>query len=196
MKIPTETPIQAVGREQQSRVTATLTLAFAADPLLRWLFPEPEGYLEYGRTFLKRYGESGFDHETVFVIDGGTGAAVWVPPDGESDIGPIAELLSRTLSETKQTAMIEAYAELSTYRPDRPHWWLATLGVEPRFQRQGYGSRLIQPVLNRCATDSVCAYLEATSPDNRRLYERQGFEVLAQIDIETGPRLFPMRRDP
>lgn len=40
------------------------------------------------------------------------------------------------------------------------------------------------------------AYLEATSPDNRRLYERHGFEVTGEIVVPDGPTLWAMWRDP
>ncbi len=37
--------IQAVGRDDQSRVIATLVSAFIADPVERWLYPESSAYL-------------------------------------------------------------------------------------------------------------------------------------------------------
>lgn len=40
------------------------------------------------------------------------------------------------------------------------------------------------------------AHLEATSPDNRRLYERHGFEVTGEIVVPDGPTLWAMWRDP
>lgn len=39
-------------------------------------------------------------------------------------------------------------------------------------------------------------YLEATNQDNRRLYERYGFETLGTIQIGDSPPLFPMWREP
>lgn len=35
----------AVDESEQDRVFATLVLAFAADPVERWLYPEPQQYL-------------------------------------------------------------------------------------------------------------------------------------------------------
>lgn len=42
----------------------------------------------------------------------------------------------------------------------------------------------------------MTAYLEATSPLNRRLYERHGFEVTGEIQLPNGPAMWPMWREP
>ena len=42
----------AVGESDQDRVFATLVLAFAADPVERWLYPEPQQYLSHFPKFL------------------------------------------------------------------------------------------------------------------------------------------------
>jgi hypothetical protein len=42
------------------RVLATLVLAFAADPVERWLYPEPEQYLTRFPHFLAAFGGPAF----------------------------------------------------------------------------------------------------------------------------------------
>jgi len=85
----------------------------------------------------------------------------------------------------------------SKHPGERPHWYLPALGVEPRSQGRGLGSRLMFPVLERCDLQGLPAYLEASSPRNRALYERHGFEVSEELRLPgDGPPLWLMWREP
>jgi GNAT superfamily N-acetyltransferase len=70
------------------------------------------------------------------------------------------------------------------------------VGVPPEAQGQGRGSRLLAPVLDRCDEDGVPAYLEASTADNARLYERLGFESREEVEALPGVRVRPMWREP
>ncbi len=48
----------------------------------------------------------------------------------------------------------------------------------------------------RADVDTLPAYLEASSPRNRALYERHGFEVTGEIQVADSPPLWPMLRRP
>ncbi len=48
----------------------------------------------------------------------------------------------------------------------------------------------------RADTDGALFYLEATSPLNKSLYERHGFEEIGVIQFGTSPPLWPMLRKP
>ncbi|MDN5858748.1 MAG: GNAT family N-acetyltransferase, partial [Pseudonocardia sp.] len=60
----------------------------------------------------------------------------------------------------------------------------------------GQGSAMLRTVLDRADRSRVPAYLEATSPDNRRLYERHGFVVTGEIAVADSPPLWTMWREP
>ena len=82
--------------------------------------------------------------------------------------------------------------------PARPgHFYLAIVGVEPAAQGRGLGSKLMFPVLSEADASGVAAYLEASSPRSRLLYERHGFEVVEEIRLPRGgPAIWRMWRDP
>jgi ribosomal protein S18 acetylase RimI-like enzyme len=77
-----------------------------------------------------------------------------------------------------------------------PHWYLAVLGTDPSAQGQGLGSAVLQPVLERCDTDGVGAYLESSKERNIDFYARHGFRVTGEIRLPRGPTMWPMWRDP
>jgi GNAT superfamily N-acetyltransferase len=70
------------------------------------------------------------------------------------------------------------------------------MGVEPDEQGRGLGSRVLQPVLDRCDVEQLPAYLEATAEGNVAFYERIGFEVRDTNQLGDGPALWLMVRRP
>jgi GNAT superfamily N-acetyltransferase len=84
---------------------------------------------------------------------------------------------------------------MQEHHPVEPCFYLLAMGVEPERQGRGVGGRLLGTVTGRCDEASAPAYLEATSEDNRRLYERHGFATVAELRLPQGPSLWPMWRD-
>jgi hypothetical protein len=55
----------------------------------------------------------------------------------------------------------------------------------------------MRPVLDRCDSDGLPAYLEASSERSAALYERLGFVHLGVLELpDGGPPMWPMRRPP
>ena len=81
--------------------------------------------------------------------------------------------------------------------PAGEFYYLHFIGVHPAHQGKGFGSALLGDVLRqRCDAEGRPAYLEATSRDNVRLYERHGFVALQPFGPEGAPPLTPMWREP
>jgi GNAT superfamily N-acetyltransferase len=61
------------------------------------------------------------------------------------------------------------------------------------------GSALLRHALERCDRDGSASYLDATSPVNKRLYERHGFKELGVVHAGSSPPpppMWPMQRKP
>lgn len=76
-----------------------------------------------------------------------------------------------------------------------PHWYLATLGVEPELWRQGVGGRLLREWLRIVDADRSRAFLETDSPENVAFYERVGFRRLREVAV-LGVPVYLMERAP
>lgn len=61
---------------------------------------------------------------------------------------------------------------------DQPHWYLGVLVVNPVFQGQGVGSRLIQPILQRASDEGLACYVVTFTEQAVRFYQKNGFEIL------------------
>src|SRR5262249_8546927 len=72
-----------------------------------------------------------------------------------------------------------------------------SIGIGPGLQGQGFGSALMRPTLERCDSDGLPAYLEASSERSAALYARLGFIHLGVLELADGaPPLWLMRRPP
>jgi GNAT superfamily N-acetyltransferase len=81
--------------------------------------------------------------------------------------------------------------------PREPHFYVRTVGVRTALQRQGVGSALMQPTLERADSAGLATYIEASSQRSAALYERLGFVHMDVLELpEGGPPVWLMRRPP
>lgn len=187
---------QATASVDPVSVLPTLTLAFSADPGVRWLFPQTERYHAAFADLIRLAAKDGFAAGTVDVVYDGAGAAVWAPPGSVPDDEGYAELFTRHVDPTRQADVFAWGGQVGAHHPTEPHWYLVAIGVDPHWQGQGFGSTLLRRGLERCDREGLPAYLESASPRNRALYERHGFEVTDEIQVADSPPVWTMLRQP
>lgn len=181
---------------EAERLIATVVLAFAADPVVRWSYPDSRQYLEYGPQFVRAFGGRAFDHGTAFHAADYAAVALWLPPGVAPDEEQFGALVEQSVAPELQEEAFALGEQMGNYHPKEPHWYLPLAGVDPVYQRRGLGSALLRHVLEQCDRDGLPAYLEATSPLNVRLYERHGFETIGVMQVGTSPALTAMLRKP
>lgn len=170
--------------------------AFMADPAARWVYPDPERYLESFPDLVNAFAGVAFEHGSAERVDGSAAAALWLPPGVHADDEALAAVLSQSVPVHEQADVFALFEAMARFHPSQPHWYLPMIGVDPAQQGRGYGSALLSYALARCDVEGIPAYLESTSLQSRRLYERHGFELLGTIQIASAPPLFPMIRRP
>lgn len=185
--------IRTATRADEARLLDTITLAFAADPIVRYWFRSSSDFLQWWRQFVLALGERGLDADACDVTDDFEGVALWLPPGVEPDPQRVGAL---DLPGNDQSAEVSAKfrTEMDRYHPTDPHWYLWTLGVDPRCQDRGIGSALLKHRLAQIDAAGAMAYLEASDPKNVPFYERHGFEAMGVIEVEDIPPLTPMIR--
>ncbi len=180
--------------QDAERVFAVLTLAFAADPPGRWLFPEPAQYLRNFPVFARALGGAALEAGTAFMDSEGGGVALWLSPDAGPDEQALERLIAERVAAEKQAAMARVVEQMIRYHPQEPHWYLPFIGVEPARQGRGLGAALLRAQLAACDRAGLPAYLESSNPRNRPLYERHGFEAVTEIKVADCPPVVPMLR--
>jgi ribosomal protein S18 acetylase RimI-like enzyme len=172
----------------------TFVLSFAADPCARYLWPKPRDYIAGWRRFAMGLGGRALDHDAAFVTEDGAAAAFWLPPGVESDSDTLGALIEEAVAEEKRAVLGQVVEQMAQFHPHDPHWYLALVGADPARQGEGLGSALIKQGLKACDEQGLPAYLESSNPRNIPLYERHGFEVVATIQPDDFPGLYPMYR--
>ncbi len=184
-------------QEQLPRVVDTLTQAFLDDPVFNWLCPDAERRTATYSGWFSVITDSILRHRNIYTTDDGGGASVWVPP-GEPIADDMEAFAGSVMAVSPEDA--ERFGTLlgiaDEHKPEDPHWYLFFIGVTPELQGHGVGSALLRDVLDQCDRGGIPAYLESTCEENRRLYERHGFEVTSELSLPDGPTGFAMWREP
>lgn len=193
MDVPT---VRALAPVEEGAAIATIVLAFAADPMTRWTWPNPDQYLAAMPRMARAFGGRGFAHGSALATDGYTGVALWLPPGVEPDEAGLSAVMQSTVSPSRLQDGAGIFEQMAAYHPHEPHWYLPLIGVDPAHFGEGHGDALMSHVLARCDRERVPAYLESTNPRNISLYRRHGFERLGTIQAGSSPPLVPMLRKP
>jgi len=195
----TTTDIRKASAGDVSRVATTLARAFYDDPVFRWMYRDDARRREQLPRFFSLFAEVLQRHDETYVAADGSGTALWVPPGQPPVPDEQAAHLDRRLDELSGPdagRVAEMMTLVDQHHPHGSYSFLFFLGVEPASQGQGTGSALLAQTLERCDRDGTLAYLDATSPRSKRLYERHGFRAGDPYAPEGGPPLWPMWREP
>lgn len=193
MKLQTRLHVKTLTPADEATAIGVITDAFFHDPVVRWAYPDDDQYRTLFPTFAKAFGGGAFAAGSAFATNDAAGAALWLPPGVHPDEEAMGELLQALTGDHIGDLMgfIEVQANL---HPTEAHWYLPLMGVHPSKQGTGVGSALLSHALSACDEQHLPAYLEATTPESRRLYERHGFEVTGVIQFGSSPEMWPMWR--
>lgn len=178
------------------RVFAVLTLAFAADPANRWMYPDAAQYLRHFQAFVRAFGGASLALRTALASQDYSAVALWLGPDGHPDVAALMNVIEASVAPEKRAVLTAVFEAMAGYEPKEPHWYLPIIGVDPARQGRGLGAALLRPVLAQCDRACLPAYLELTNPRNRPLYERHGFQAIGEIRVGDFPPIVPMLRRP
>jgi ribosomal protein S18 acetylase RimI-like enzyme len=174
-----------------------MTLAFARDPLLRWIYEEGDRYLRYFDGFLDAYcGDAFANGGGACYADVGSGAVLWVSPAQHRSDDHLRTYLQTTATESRRDEIIRLFDRFGECHPHTPHYYITLLGRDPGALDQGVGSELMEAVFARCDREQVFAYGEATTTAHVKFYRRLGCELVDVVQVGTSPRFFPMIRAP
>lgn len=180
---------------ERKRVLNTISLAFAADPLMRWIYPSADQYLEYYQVMSDAFAGKSINENTCLRTSNCEGAAMWLAPGIEPDEDTLMALITESLTPHRAEVIGELFERMDEFHPtDDDCWYLAIIGVDPGHQNKGIGSALMQHMIEKLDATNSLAYLESSSPMNISLYQRYGFEIMDEIQVADSPILTPMLR--
>ncbi len=196
-----ETAVRRASRVDVSGIVSSLCAAFDDDPVAMFVFHgqrrRRRGLAAFFRALLLGFGY--LNAGEVWTLEGLPGAALWAPPGKgrprPTDFLKLAPAIPFSLG-VSSWSVLEFLVRMDARRPPEDHWYLSTLGVTPQRQHQGIGSRLMQPVLDKCDGENLPAYLESSKERNVSFYRSHGFEVVDELTARKGPTVWLMYREP
>lgn len=182
-----------------SAVTNLCLAAFADEAVTAWVIPDPEERQCYMHEMFSASLETVIESGEVTLATDREGHAVavsiWLTrtaiPDDPSPSPSAAE------DDPRAQRMATVETATQAHRPRGPHLYLSSMATLPGYRGRGAGSAMLKAGLEQARELDLPIYLEASTPGNRRLYERFGFRNLgAPIHLpDGGPSLQPMRLD-
>ena len=201
------TPVAVLRRGQERAAAAAIAAGHADYPAFRHVFADPRRRAKALPAFFRTTVRDAIPYGSVLAVADGDrvlATAVWLPP-GRFPWTPWRKLraapgLARVMAAAPRAfpTFVRYGANIEAAHRDQPHWYLVVLSVRPECQRQGLGSRLVEPILERADRDGLPCRLETSDAANIDFYQRFGFEVRdpAFAAIPGGPFLTTMRRLP
>ena len=197
-----EVQVRSATRNDREVAATSLASAFATDPIFLWIrgSTDPIGPNLVHLFDALMYADTRKDDHLAFVTDDGRGVAIW--HDVDEWRMPIWQLLPALPAFLRAfgTGLLRAWRleeAMERDHPPEPHYYLGVLGTHKDAQGQGLGSALMQPMVERCDTEGMPAYLENSNPANTPFYARHGFVDRGLVELPAGaPPLQAMWRDP
>lgn len=190
------TSVTVIPPAERDLAISTLTLAFASDPVARWVFPDSQVYLTLFPRIVEAFAGRSFDHGTAYAVQSCAAVALWLPPGVGHDEEAMSALIDEGAAAVARPDLDGFFGQMGEAHPSFAHWYLPLTGVDPIDQGHGLGSSLLGHALESCDQDGLPAYLEATSSRSRDLYARHGFKELGLIQHGASPPMWPMLRQP
>lgn len=177
-----------------TRVVAILTAAFTDYVWTKWTVPSTcfkERLSELQGLYVEHFAQP---HGRILVDDEVRAVAAFIPSDMPEPKPEIYERIAALHGDRLQ-AFAEADQLLEAKRP-RHDWILASVGVDPLFQRQGLGRQVCSAGLQQIADDGQTCLVETSEPTNVAFYRQLGFEVVEQAQVAGGPTVWMMVTGP
>lgn len=146
--------------------------------------------MDYSFEVCKLFGD-------VFISDDGKACALIMYPEKKKtslkaimlDIKLIIQCLG--IKNVKKTLNREAL--IKKIQPKKQMTYLWFIGVKPEDQNKGFGSNLLQTMIEYSNQNSRPVYLETSAVRNLPWYKRFGFEVYSEQNLSY--RLYFLKRD-
>lgn len=182
-------------------VRKTIAEAFATDPLLLWIFDDPQHRHEMSAAWLGLFVEAYVASGRVDIVEVAgevVAAALWRPPDQQvamPEAPTVLGLLAAFIGTERGTHVAAGMKEFARVRPAAPFVYLHFLAVAPTEQHRGLGREVIRPCLTTADTLGVGVALETTNSANLGFYESFGFKLTEEFSLGAGgPRAWAMFR--
>jgi ribosomal protein S18 acetylase RimI-like enzyme len=191
MTVLTARDIVRLNASQFAAAQGTLERAFFDYPLMVYACPAAQPRARGVRSLYTAILHDSLRYGEIYTSPGVEGVACWLPPSvplptlfREIRAGMLGLPMAfgwksfRCLLEYGQW-----HTKLHQEFTSGPHWFLATIGVDPASQGRGVGSALLESIAMKADEQRLPCYLETHGEKSARMYERHGFETVRLFEV-------------
>jgi hypothetical protein len=109
--------VRIIVATEEDLAVETVILAFAADPIARWTWPNAHQYLAAMPRMIRAFGSSAFLNGSAFCTDGYAGTALWLPPGVHSDEEGLGAVLESTVAPSLAPETAAIFEQMARYHP-------------------------------------------------------------------------------
>ncbi len=138
-----------------------------------------EALMDYSFEMCSRFGE-------VYLSDDKNGCALILYPDKKSTIKTLLldiKLILKTITISNISRALKRENAINAIHPKSKFSYLWFIGVNPKFENQGIGSKLLNEVIKDSASQNRPVYLETSTLQNLSWYKKFGFEIFHEMNF-------------
>jgi ribosomal protein S18 acetylase RimI-like enzyme len=185
----------------ESQFAGMLSRAFYDDPFYNYIMPNRNKrlmQLEWWFKILIRYT---LKYGDIYYTEGNEGVALWLGP--EKPITDDIKIFSMGMilypfkigpSNFIRALKVSGQWDKEHKKMPKKHYYLMVIGVEPDFQHQGIGSRLMQAGLKKADDEKLECFLETVTPEDVGFYKKFKFEVAVNRGFAANEQFWLMKR--
>jgi ribosomal protein S18 acetylase RimI-like enzyme len=181
--------VDVLGEADEPAAVEALAAAFRDNPLNRAVVgPDPRRRLRCNRAGMRQLVPNVRRLGVALIARAPSGLGVLLanPPETYplAPPGPWAQLRTLRVQGLRISLRWQrVFEHMHGIHLLEPHWYLATLGVDPRAQGQGVGSALLGALLHRADADRLPVWLETDRAGNLPFYQRAGFRSVRESRV-------------
>jgi len=193
-----DTSVRPATKSDSNPLSQSLARAFYDDPVFAHFLPDNSKRLKKLEKVMAILFKLGLPHGACYTTDNYESITLWRPPS-EWDVPFWAYIVNGpALLSTFGTGIgrvLSTMDMMEKVHPHEPHWYLQTIGTDPKFQGKGYGGVIMRDRLAAVDAAHMPCYLESSKDTNIPIYQSFGFKLTGELQVPNGPKIWPMWRD-
>ena len=181
--------LTSLSNDQLKLASEVLSDAFQEDPVFSKLIPNEKERRKTLNKIFKFQIKYCLKHGVVLSTSNLKGISLWFPPKNafvsiwkSIKSGSLSLIFTIKWKNLHRLRKNDDFCEdLHKKLGSTPHWYLSTIGIDPKHQSKGIGSKMLSFMIKYIAKDHKTIFLETNSEKNVSLYKRFGFRILHKV---------------
>jgi ribosomal protein S18 acetylase RimI-like enzyme len=178
-----------------------LSRAFYKDPFYIYIMPDDEKRMMQLQWWFKILIRYTFKFGDIYYTENHNGVALWLGPEKPMaddikvfSMGMILYPFKIGLRNFIRVLNISGQWDKEHKKMPEKHYYLMVIGVEPEFQQQGIGSRLMIEGLKKADEEDLECFLETVTKEDVRFYTKFQFETAVNKGFAEKEQFWLMKR--